>query len=136
MIFQEIKLTPKIAYVVNMLYMSSADGIIEQEEITYLLTILHGDLKLIRIAEKYMKQSEKKGLNFNDFLEESSKILSLEQKETILINLIDMMYSDNELELHEEKLLKYILKKYDIDENKLDLYKNVIAKKNNYSIFK
>ena len=136
MIFQEIKLTPKIAYVVNMLYMSSADGIIEQEEITYLLTILHGDLKLIRTAEKYMKQSEKKGLNFDDFLEESSKLLSLEQKETILINLIDMMYSDNEIEAHEEKLLKYILEKYDIDENKFNLYKNFIVKKNNYSIFK
>jgi hypothetical protein len=45
---QAPQLTPKIALAVSLLYITSADGVIEDEEIGVLLANLHGDKKLLQ----------------------------------------------------------------------------------------
>jgi uncharacterized tellurite resistance protein B-like protein len=137
MIFRskEVTLTPKLSFAVALLYMASADGVIENEEITYLSTVMHGDGTLIADANRYIKNAIKSGTSFDKFLLESNELLSNDQKECILVNLIDMMLSDGEASDNEEKLLKHILDKYGFDEEKYTIYKELMIKKNDHSIF-
>ena len=70
-----------------------------------------------------------------DFLDDSDKILTEEQKECIIVNLIDMMLSDGEADEYEEKLLDHIIEKYDFKREKFDIYKELMIKKNDHSVF-
>lgn len=132
---REIELTPKLSFAIALLYMASADGVIENEEITYLSTVMHGDGAIISQANSYIKNAIKKGITFDKFLIQSNKILTISQKECIVVNLIDMMLSDGEAALNEEKLLKHILDEYGFSEEKYDIYKELMIKKNDHSVF-
>lgn len=132
---KELVLTPKLCFAIALLYMASADSHIENEEITYLSTVLHGDVEVIRQANRYIKEAMKKGTNFDHFLKESDEILNESQKECIVINLIDMMLSDGQSDIHEEKLLYHILNHFGFDEQRFEIYKELMIKKNNHSVF-
>ncbi len=131
----EIRLTPKLSFAIALLYMATADGILENEEITYLSTVMHGDGKTIMQANKYIKEALKSGLTFDMFLKNSNEILSEDQKECILVNLVDMMLSDGFAAANEEKLLERILKIYGFEEQKYLDYKRLMIIKNNHKVF-
>ena len=135
MLFKKIELTPKLSFAIALLYMASADGVVESEEITYLSTVMHGDADKIIQANRYIKDAMKRGKTFDDFLDDSDKILTEEQKECIIVNLIDMMLSDGEADEYEEKLLDHIIEKYDFKRKKFDIYKELMIKKNDHSVF-
>jgi uncharacterized tellurite resistance protein B-like protein len=135
MLFKKIELTPKLSFAIALLYMASADGVVESEEITYLSTVMHGDADKIIQANRYIKDAMKRGKTFDDFLDDSDKILTEEQKECIIVNLIDMMLSDGEADEYEEKLLDHIIEKYDFKREKFDIYKELMIKKNDHSVF-
>ena len=136
MIFSnEINITPKLAFAISLLYMASADGKIEQEELTYLSTVLHGDTDMILQADKYIKNAMKKGQSFTTFLTQSNEILNDAQKECIIINLVDMMLADNDVDENEEKLLNHIIEIYGFDKEKFLIYQELMSKKNNHAVF-
>jgi len=132
---KKIELTPKLSFAVALLYMASADGAIENEEITYLSTVMHGEGNIISKANSYIKEAIKSGATFDTFLTASNKLLSNAQKECIIVNLIDMMLSDGEAASNEEKLLVHIIDKYGFDEEKYTVYKELMIKKNDHSVF-
>ena len=136
MIFSsDLHLKPKLVFAISLLYMASADGKIEQEELTYLSTVLHGDTEIILQANKYIKNAMKKGQSFTTFLAQSNQILSDEQKECIVINLVDMMLADNDVDENEEKLLNHIIEIYGFDKEKFFIYQELMSKKNNHKVF-
>ena len=77
-------LTPRIALAVGLLFMTSADGAIEQEEFGVLLANLHGDERLLDDAMSYGKAT-----TFDDYLLDSASLLSEPQKMCILLNIAD-----------------------------------------------
>ena len=131
----KINLTPKLSFAISLLYMATADGVLESEEITYLSTVMHGDSKIILQANKYIKNAIKVGITFDIFLQESNEILSQAQKECILVNLVDMMLSDGIADINEEKLLHRIVNIYGFDEKKYQEYKRLMIVKNEHNIF-
>ncbi len=131
----EINLTPKSSFAIALLYMATADGVLENEEITYLSTVMHGDTKVILQANKYIKNAIKTGSSFDEFLRQSNEILSQEQKECIIVNLVDMMLSDGIAASNEEKLLHRIVEIYGFEETKYQEYKRLMIVKNEHNIF-
>jgi len=135
MFFKKVELTPKVSFAVALIYMASANGAIENEEAVYLSTVMHGENDKIIKANKYIKGAIKKGKTFDDFLDESNEILTMEQKECIIINLIDMMLSDGKIDEYEEKLLEKVIMKYGFVSEKFDIYKELMIKKNDHGVF-
>lgn len=130
-----LELTPKKAFAISLLYMASADGIIEQEEITYLSTVLHGDTKSIREANSYIKNAMKKNISFDTFLYEANKLLDDNQKECVIVNLVDMMLSDGKCDESEMRFLEHIIDIFGFDNKKFEIYKELMIIKNNHDIF-
>jgi len=131
----KFELTPKLSFAIAMLYMASVDETIDRDEIRYISAIMHGDMGTLSKANKYIKQAIQKNMTFYNFLEESKKLLSLQQKECIILNLIDIMFLDENISSYEEKLLKLIIKEYEFDLERYEQYKSIICIKNNHSIF-
>ena len=131
----EISLNPKLSFAIALLYMATADGEIENQEITYLSTVMHGDSKTILEANKYIKNALKSGLSFDTFLRDSNEILSLQQKECILVNLVDMMLSDGNTAANEERLLHRIVRVYGFEDEQYEEYKRLMIIKNEHSVF-
>ena len=69
------ELNPRIALAVGLLFMTSADGAIEQEEFGVLLANLHGDERLLDDAMLYGKATK-----FDDYLSASANLLNEPQK--------------------------------------------------------
>ena len=129
------ELNPKLILAVSLLHMANANGEIANEQMMYLLTVLHGDNKLISQANKYIKKSIQIGRTLQDFLDEAKDLICDEQKEFIVINMIDIMLSDSNCDVHEERLLGFYLDSFNFDEEKYLNYKSMIYKKNNYDLF-
>ena len=82
-------MTPKMALGASLLYMMSADGNVEQEEIGQLVSVLGGDRAALDNALKYVRKS-----NVDTFLQTAPGILSEPQKRCILINLCDSLLAE------------------------------------------
>jgi len=134
--YKEVRLTPQIIFAISLMYMASADGHIDNKEMAYLSTIMREDISILNQANKYIKKSITNGMSFNDFIKKSNDLLSLEQKECILINMIDLMLSDGENAKNQEILISIILMEFSLDSKDYEDYRNVISKKNDHTIFK
>jgi len=132
---KKIDLTPKLTLAIVLLYMIGIDNEVTHDETTYLISVMHGDSHIIKEANEYLQNAIKMDLSFEMFLDESIKILTENQKECIIINLIDIMLVDGVVRKNEQKLLDFILKKYQFDTKKYSMYKEMITIKNDHSIF-
>jgi uncharacterized tellurite resistance protein B-like protein len=129
----DVKLTPAIALATSMIYMMSADGEISDEELNYLATKLHaiGDAdELIRLSAKY---SKKQGLE--EFQKEANKILTRDQKFTVLANLIDILLSDGTAEEEEQELFFSFVNAFEITEDDIQPYIDILSVKNDLASF-
>jgi uncharacterized tellurite resistance protein B-like protein len=132
---KKISLNPYLSFAVSLLYMASADGVIENDEITFMSTVMHGNRSIINEADSYIREAIKRGVTFDMFLKESNTFLTEAQKECIIVNLIDMMLADGKSVSNEEKLLMHIIEKYGFDTTKYQIYKDLMIKKNDHSVF-
>ena len=69
------KLSPRLALAVGLLFMMSADGEIESEEIGQLQSVVGGDGDLIQTAVKYIRS-----IKYEQFLADASALLNSQQK--------------------------------------------------------
>lgn len=129
------RLTPKLALAVSLLHMANLGGDMTSEKMMCMISTLQGDNRIISYANKYIKDSMLAGITLNEFLEEACKLLSDAQKEFIIINMIDIMLTDKECGLHEEKLLGFYLDAFGFEAEKYEQYKNFISKKNDFILF-
>ena len=97
---KEIELTPKLALVVGSIYMVGADGELADEEMGQLISMFGGDEDLIQNGIDYIEQNS----NIEETISKIAGILNQEQKEVMLINLLDTLLSDGETAESEKEL--------------------------------
>lgn len=135
-------MTPHFAFATSLLYMMGADGEMDQEEIGHLLAVIGGKSKNGTIYvggnnddmfERAVKYSRKNSID--TFLAEAAPILTDAQKMCILVNLVDSSLSDGEAEREEQALFAKFLTAFQIEESRFQPFFEVIALKNDRSVF-
>jgi uncharacterized tellurite resistance protein B-like protein len=136
------EMTPHFAFATSLIYMISADGKIENEEIGQLLAVLGGEesggsigvgannRKLLERAVKYRQKNDAE-----KFLSEATPILTDAQKMCILVNILDSSLSDGDAAPEEQQLFVQFLEAFGISEERFKPFFNVLALKNDRSVF-
>lgn len=136
------EMTPHLAFATSLIYMMSADGRIENEEVGQLLSVLGGDnqggtigvgannRKLLDKALKYAQSHSPE-----QFFNEAAPLLTDAQKMCILTNILDSSLSDGSAAPEEQELFAKFLQAFDISEARFKAFFEVIALKNDRSIF-
>ena len=137
------KMTPHLAFATSLIYMMSADGEIDHEEIGHLLSVLGGqdqgngtvgvgaqNQALLDNAVKYRRKN-----SIDTFLQEAAPLLSDAQKMCILTNLIDSSLADGQPEPEEQALFGKFLQAFGISEARFRPFFEVIVLKNDRSVF-
>ena len=124
------KLSPRLALAVGLLFMMSADGEIESEEIGQLQSVVGGDGDLIQTAVKYIRS-----IKYEQFLADASALLNSQQKLSVLINMADSLLSDGNADSAEQKTFSQALTAFGMTEDVFKSHFETIALKNNRSIF-
>lgn len=125
----QIQLTPKAALVATMLYLSSADGSLDDSEIGDLLKIVP-DRHALETALQYTKR-----VGFAQFLDESNRMLSPQQKMCAVLNAADLAMGDGYLAPSEQQMLNQLVYAWQIPEQYLGPYVQALMVKNNIGVF-
>ena len=123
-------LTPKSALVVSAITVIAADGVIDEAEINDLAKIVRGDRKTVDTAMQVMKANP-----FPGVIDLIASTLDDKQKLATLTILCDLAMSDGVLAGEEKKILQMYMDKFGIPESKLAPVIDMIALKNDFSIF-
>ena len=110
-----IKLDPKLIMASSLIYMSSVDGTIAQQEWGQLKTVVGGDDKLLENALDYVRET-----SVDEFLDIASSTLNKEQKICILFNIYDSLHSDEVAEPEELELFERFLSKFSINREEIN----------------
>jgi uncharacterized tellurite resistance protein B-like protein len=123
-------LNPKLTFAASLLYMMSADGEIEQEEIGQLVSVVGGDRSLLEDAIKYTRK-----VSLDQFLAQAPATVNEAQKLCILINLCDSLLADGSAAPQEQALFGRFLQGFGVSEEQFRPHFQVIAIKNDRSVF-
>ena len=126
-----MKLDPKLMMASSLIYMSSVDGTIAQQEWGQLKTVVGGDDDLLENALDYVRET-----SVDEFLDIASSTLNKEQKICILFNIYDSLHSDEVAEPEEVELFDRFLKKFSINREEINQALEAIFVKNNLSVLK
>jgi len=122
-------MTPKLAFTASLIYMMSADGQIEEEEIGQLVSAIGGDRATLDNAVKYVRKNKVEA-----FLEQAAPTLSEPQKLCTLTNLCDSLLADGDAAQREQALFSQFLSAFGFSEDRFRPYFEVIAIKNDRSV--
>lgn len=137
-----MEMTPHFAFAISLIYMMSADGKIENEEVGQLLAVLGGaeeggaigvganNRKLLDQAVKYAQSH-----SHEQFFSEAVPLLTEAQKFCILTNVLDSLLADGDAAAQEQELFNKFLQSFDISEEKFNPFFEVISLKNDRSVF-
>jgi uncharacterized tellurite resistance protein B-like protein len=128
---REIELTPYLSLAVASVYMVAADGHVADEEMGQLISMFGGDEALVRDAVEYIKQHN----DLEGFIATANDMLNGEQKEVMVINLLDTLLADGHADESEKELFFMFANAFGIEQSTLETYFDIISKKNNFSIF-
>jgi uncharacterized tellurite resistance protein B-like protein len=126
-----IKLDPKLMMASSLIYMSSVDGTIAQQEWGQLKTVVGGDDELLENALDYVRET-----SVDEFLDLASATLNKEQKICILFNVYDSLHSDEVAEPEELELFERFLNKFSVNREEINQSLEAIFVKNNLSVLK
>jgi len=123
----------KQAFIASLIYMIGADGVVEDEEVAQLIGAIaqfpdRNDI--FNAALKYTRKNSP-----TQFLSEVKDLLSDTQKMTILVNLADSLTSDGDADPSEQRLFEQFLHAWDISEERFRPFFEVIAMKNDRTVF-
>jgi len=136
------EMTPHLAFATSLLYMMSADGEMDNEEVGHLLSVLGGENDgssigvganneaLLQRAMDYARNN-----HIDDFLAEVSPMLTDAQKMCILVNLLDSSLSDGDSEVEEQELFLAFLNAFEVSEERFRPFFEVVVLKNDRSVF-
>ncbi len=136
------EMTPHLAFAISLIYMMAADGVIQNEEVGHLLSVLGGDdqggsigvgsqnKQLLDNALKYVQKNAPA-----TFFEEATPILSDGQKMCILVNLTDSLLADGVADPQEQALFSQFLQAFNVTEERFAPFLEVIMLKNDRSVF-
>jgi uncharacterized tellurite resistance protein B-like protein len=111
-----------------MLYVSSADGHLENSEIDDLLKIVP-DRQALDTALQYTKRN-----GFQQFLAETARMLSPQQKMCAVLNAADLAMGDGHLAPAEQAMLNQVVAAWQIPDQYLAPYVQALVMKNNTSV--
>jgi len=123
-------LTPKSALVLSAITVIAADGVIDEAELNDLAKIVRGDRKSIDVAMEVMRANK-----FPAVIDLVAATLDEKQKLATLAILCDLAMADGVLAGEEKAVLQLYMDKFGIPEVKLQPIVEVIAVKNDFSIF-
>jgi uncharacterized tellurite resistance protein B-like protein len=136
-------ITPHFAFATGLLYMMSADGEMDNEEVGHLLSVLGGaksssgaigvgaqNKQLLDRAITYRQKNP-----IEKYLADVTPILTDAQKMCILMNLIDSAFSDGEAEPQEQALFAQIQAGFGISDERFKPFFEVLMVKNDRSVF-
>ena len=126
---QQIQLTPKVALVAGMIYLSAADGHLDDTEAGDIAKIVP-DRQALDQALQYCRR-----VGFQQYLDQAARILSPQQKLCIILNCADMSMGDGYLAPEEQQRLSYMAQYFQIPEAHLHPYIQTLMVKNNIAIF-
>lgn len=125
----QIQLTPKLALVAGMVYISAADGHLDDNEAGDILKVVP-DGRTLEAALQFCRR-----VGYQQFLEEAARLLSPQQKLCIIVNCADMAMGDGYLAPEEQQRLMYMAQYFQIPDAHLHPYIQTLMVKNNLSIF-
>lgn len=125
----QIQLTPKLALVAGMVYISAADGHLDDNEAGDILKVVP-DGQTLETALQFCRR-----VGYQQFLEEAARLLSPQQKLCIIVNCADMAMGDGYLAPEEQQRLMYMAQYFQIPDAHLHPYIQTLMVKNNLSIF-
>jgi uncharacterized tellurite resistance protein B-like protein len=137
------QMTPHMAFATSLLYMMSADGEMDHEEVGHLLSVLGGsdegngtigvganNKALLDSAMKYRRKN-----SLETFLKEATPLLTDAQKMCILVNLIDSSLADGQPEPEEQAMFGSVMQAFGISEERFKPFFEVIALKHDRAVF-
>jgi len=128
---ENIELTPYLSLAVASVYMVSADGSLADEEMGQLISMFGGDENIIENSVEYIKQND----NLEENISKINEILNRDQKEIMLINLLDTLLADGDADENEKALFFMFSTAFGFEQSDLETYFDIISKKNNLGIF-
>jgi hypothetical protein len=132
-----MKITPKRAFATAFLYLIAVDEKVEKWESIQLKTALRGLIKEGKTGDFVKECIEYANKNsFEEFIQESSKLLNRPQKLCILLNLLDSISFNGRVEPDAEISFRFISKLYGFKKKQLKPFEEMITIKNNKSVFK
>ena len=124
-----VQLTPRVALVATMLYVSGADGHLDDSEIGAILKVAP-DRQALEGALQYVKRN-----GFAQFLDASHRLLSPQQKMCAILNAADLAMGDGHLAPSEQQMLQQVATAWQIPEQYLGPYIQALMVKNNLAVF-
>jgi len=124
------QLTPKSALVAAAITVVAADGVIDEAELNDLAKIVRNDKKAIDTAIAVMKANP-----FPAIIDLIAGCLDEKQKVAALAMLCDLAMADGVLAGEEKKILSMYMEKFKVSEETMKPIIEVIAIKNDISIF-
>ncbi len=125
-----VELTPKSALALSAITLIAADGVIDEAELTDLAKIVRGDHNAVNIALSILRTTP---------LPESMNLVAncMNEKQRIatLAILTDLAMADGTLAGEEQKILQQFMEKFGVSESTLKPIVDVIALKNDFSVF-
>jgi uncharacterized tellurite resistance protein B-like protein len=123
-------LTPKSALVLSAITVIAADGVIDEAELNDLAKVVRGDRKSIDTAMEVLRANK-----FPGVIDLVAATLDEKQKIATLAILCDLAMADGVLAREEKAVLQMYMNKFAIPEARVQPIIDVIAIKNDFSIF-
>jgi uncharacterized tellurite resistance protein B-like protein len=123
-------LTPKSALVLSAITVIAADGVIDEAELNDLAKVVRGDRKSIDTAMEVLRANK-----FPGVIDLVAATLDEKQKIATLAILCDLAMADGVLAGEEKAVLQMYMNKFAIPEARVQPIIDVIAIKNDFSIF-
>ncbi len=125
----QINLTPKVALVAGMIYISAADGHLDDNEAGDILKVVP-DRQALEQALLYTRRTP-----YAQFLGEAARIMTPAQKMCLVLNAADMAMGDGYLAPQEQQMLVQMSQYFQIPDAHLHPYIQGFMIKNNLTVF-
>ena len=125
----QVNLTPKVALVAGMIYVSAADGHLDDSEAGDILKVVP-DRQVLDQALQYARRTP-----FQKYVEEAARILTPGQKMCLVLNAADMAMGDGYLAPEEQQMLVQMQQFFQIPDAHLQPYVQAFTIKNNLTVF-
>jgi uncharacterized tellurite resistance protein B-like protein len=122
-------LTPRTALIAALIYISGADGNLDDNEIGDVLRVVPDRATLVAALE-YCKQHD-----VETFLAAAAAMLTPEQKLCLMLNAIDLALGDGMLASAEQELLLQYAQEFGIPEHDLQPHVRTLMSKNDLRVF-
>ncbi|MFW5739138.1 MAG: hypothetical protein ACOC1F_02105 [Myxococcota bacterium] len=126
----QVQLNPFVALVAGMIYISAADGVLDDNEIAEISRVVP-DRQALDGAMQYVRR-----VPYQQFLSEAARLLSPAQKMCLVLNAADMAMGDGHLAAQEQQKLIQMQQYFQIPDAHLQPCIQTLMIKNNLNVFR